>query len=170
MNLPTSRIMELTKGHLGGNVTRKYGTLSTLEAVVAYLKMLCPNEGDLLLFSDWRRPDTDTGRLFAVSNSHAAILEFGDCQGRFSISGPVLPLSTVKVLRLTQKSTAWPDDLNDHEALIEPVLSVEFESGDVVSIGEDDAFGWTPRSVLDDVVRAKTTANLSSKLLMRFSR
>ena len=139
-------IQILSRDHLSGNTRPGNDRTSTLACVVDYLRLICPEENELLLFSDRVTPETNTGRLFAVTQTHAALLSFGRSErGAFAIDGPVLPLSTVVAVRFRPESTVWADGGGSGSSA--PSIAVEFSTGDAVNIGYEADYGWTPRSV-----------------------
>ncbi|MGP5641684.1 hypothetical protein ACTXPS_19910 [Brachybacterium tyrofermentans] len=158
-------IQDLVHDRIGDNMSRGFDGTIPMHAVVDYLRLLCPAEEDLLLFSEQQRGATNTGRLFAVTRTHAAILEFGqsdDGPGRFAISGPILRLSSVAAVRFLADSTAWAEG---HGTSIDPGISVEFDSGDSVTLGRGGVFGWWNRGQPDLEAEDRARTELLARLL-----
>lgn len=159
-------IQDLVRDRLGDNMSRGFDGTNPMHAVVEYLRLICPSEDDLLLFSEQQRGATNTGRLFAVTRTHAAILEFGrsdDGPGTFAIAGPILRLSSAAAVRFLADSTAWA---GSPDTTIDPGISVEFDSGDSVTLGRGGAFGWwnrgQPNLEAEDRARIELLARLLS--------
>lgn len=158
-------IQDLVRDRIGDNMTRGLDGTTPMHAVVDYLRLICPSEDGLLLFSEQARGATNTGRLFAVTRTHAAILEFGrsdDGPKRFAITGAILRLSSVSAVRFLADSTAWADPSG---TVIEPVISVEFDSGDSVTMGRGGSFGWGHRGQPDLEAEAHARSELLARLL-----
>lgn len=151
-------IQVLARDHLSGIAGRGDDGVHTLHAVVAYLRMICPNEDDILIFSESHSAETNVGKLFAITPTHAAILAFGrQDRGEFKIEGPILPLCSIVAVRFRPDSTVWADRGGEGPAA--PSVAVEFTSGDVVTIGRNADYRWSPRTdsvgATDDVQRDK---------------
>lgn len=158
-------IQTLVRDRIGDNMSRGFDGTTPMHAVVDYLRLICPSEEDLLLFSQQARGATNTGRLFAVTHRHAAILEFGrsDDQGhRFAIAGPVLRLSTIRAVRFLADSTAWSAQ---EGTTIDPGIAVDFESGDSVTLGRGGDFGWLNRGQPDFDAEVQARSELLARLL-----
>ena len=158
-------IQTLVRDRIGDNTSRGLDNVPRLPVVVDYLRLICPTEDDLLLFTTQERGATDTGRLFAVTRTHAAILQYGYAEGgikRFSISGPVLPLATVSAVKFLPESTAWS---NPAGPTIDPAISVEFKTGESVSLGRDAEFGWAGRGQPDLEAETDARTELLARLL-----
>lgn len=160
-----SPIEKLVHDHVSDNVTAAFGT-GTLPALVGYLRMICPSEDDLLLYSEHDRGATNTGRLIAVTSSHFAVLAFGeqDRNARFALEGTVYRLSDMGPVRFLEGSTAWYDRAGQ-SVTIEPTISVDVPEGEPVTFGRDGVFGWSPRRSLEAEGESELRDALVSRLL-----
>lgn len=156
-------IQILARDHLAGNTTRGLDGTATLPAVVDYLRLFCPVEDDLLLFSEHRTPATNTGQLLAVTKSHIGLVQFGRRQrGEFDVGGWFRPLHAVTAVKIRPESRLWPD--GNGGGSTDPSLEVEVQGADPLTIGYDATFAWTPRSINDVKADAAACRSLLGRL------
>lgn len=133
------------RDHVGANATSGVGGVSTVGAVIDYLRLLVSDDDDVLMFSLRERGDTNTGTVFVVAQNTAARLSYArsaDGRSAFKIEGVAVPLSSLASVSVLPESETWVDGIGTHS--IDPAIKIEFEGGLAATFGRDAEFDWTP--------------------------
>lgn len=135
----------MVRDHVGSNVTNGAGGVSTVRAVIDYLRLLVSDDDDVLMFSLQNRGETNTGKLFLVAQNTAVHVSYGrstDGRSAFQIEGVAVPLSSLVSVSVLPASAVWVDGIGTHS--LDPSIGIEFAGGLSVTVGRDAEFGWSP--------------------------